>query len=301
MNRRNFIKWTGLTLGGLALIPSTSFAAFLSANEGKIRMLTKDTGIYLYKGGTILFQWNKAGIVVVDTQFPDTAKDLLQQLKERTNSTPALLINTHHHGDHTAGNIVFKDLVETVIAHENALKYQKIVAQKNNNEPQQLYPNLTFTDTLKRKFGSENIHLKYFGPAHTSGDIVVHFKNANIVHMGDLVFNRRFPYIDKDSGANIQNWIQVLDKITKEYGDKTHFVCGHAGEGYDVIITKKDIKAFQQYLQNALDFVAAEIKDGKIREEILSAKTIPGSPEWKGEGIERTLSAAYNELTEKFR
>src|SRR5205085_910945 len=118
-----------------------------------------------------------------------------------------LLINTHHHGDHTAGNISFKGLVEHVLAHENSLKNQKEVAIKNKNDDKQLYPDQTFTDTWCQKVAKEKICLYYYGAGHTNGDAIIHFENDNIVHMGDLVFNRRHPFVDRSAGANIKSWI----------------------------------------------------------------------------------------------
>ena len=83
------------------------------------------------------------------------------------------------------------------------------------------------------------------------------------------------------------------------FDKSTQFICGHACEGYDITIKTDDLKSFGDYLGNVLKFTEAEIKTGKTKEEILKAKEIPGSPEWKGDGIERPLGAAYIELTTK--
>ncbi len=149
------------------------------------------------------------------------------------------------------------------------------------------------------KVNKETIKAHYFGAGHTNGDSMIHFEKGNIVHMGDLVFNRRHPYIDKTSGANIANWIILLDKAIATFDAKTQFVCGHAAAGYEVLLKADDLKAFGNYLGNLLKFTEAEIRLGKTKEEILKAKEIPGSPEWKGDGIERPLGAAYTELAIK--
>ena len=85
-------------------------------------MLTENIGIFSEKGGTIFFHLSKEGIVVVDTQFPDTALHLIDELKKKTEKPFKLIVNTHHHGDHSSGNIAFKDLVTTVVAHQNLKK-----------------------------------------------------------------------------------------------------------------------------------------------------------------------------------
>lgn len=116
--------------------------------------------------------------------------------------------------------------------------------------------------------------------------------------MGDLVFNRRHPFVDRSAGASIKSWIEVLEKTTKKFHRNTNYVCGHAGKGFDVIVKKKDVELFGVYLQNLLTHVEAEIKSGKTLDEILKSTTvIPGSPEWAGDGIDRPLKAAYEELT----
>ena len=120
-----------------------------------------------------------------------------------------------------------------------------------------------------------------------------------MAHIGDLVFNRRFPYIDKGAGANIANWVEVLEAAIKKFDKDTIFVFGHAFDPEKVTGNKEDLKAMQNYLSKLLIFAEKEIKAGKDRESIQVAKSIPGAEEWQGRGIERSLTAAYDELTEK--
>ena len=116
--------------------------------------------------------------------------------------------------------------------------------------------------------------------------------------MGDLIFNRRFPYIDKTSGANIKNWISVLDKTLHSFDAETKYIFGHSSNGFDVRGTSEDIKAFQNYLEKLLEFGMANIKAGKSLDDVKKdTKIIPGAEEWKGKGIERSLDAVYEELS----
>jgi cyclase len=297
MHRRSFIRNTSLTTAALAFFNQQMAAAFFLQPAYKIKMLTDDIGVFTERGGTILFYISKKGIVVVDTQFPEQSQHLIEEIKKKTDKAFKLVINTHHHGDHSSGNIAFKDLTAHVVAHANSLTNQKAAAAKNKNEDKQLYPDITYTDTWCEKVGKEKICLHYFGAGHTNGDSLVHFQHSNIVHMGDLVFNRRHPFVDKSAGASISNWIKVLDKAVTTFDSKTQFICGHAAEGYDIIAASADLTAFGDYLGNVLKFVETEIKAGKSKEEILKNKTIPNQGEWKGDGIERALTAAYTELT----
>jgi len=299
MQRRSFLRNTSLTIAGLALFNQQMAAAFFNQPAWKIKMLTDDIGVFTEKGGTILFYIAKKDVVVVDAQFPDSAQHLIDEVKKKTENPFRLLINTHHHGDHTAGNIAFKDIVAHVVAHANSLTNQTNAAVKSKSEDKQLYPDVTYTDTWIEKVGKEKIMLHYFGAGHTNGDSLVHFEHANIIHMGDLMFNRRHPFVDKSAGANMGSWIKVLDKTIATFDKKTQYVCGHAADGFDIVVKADDLKLFSDYLGNVLQFVEGEIKAGKTKEEIVKNNSIPNMGEWKGDGLSRPLEAAYTELTTK--
>lgn len=296
MLRRTFIKKSTLTLGALTVGQHLSLR-WLIQDPYKITMLRNDVGIFTERGGTIAFLLSNDGMVVVDSQFPDQSKNLIGELKKRSEKPFRKLINTHHHGDHSGGNITFKGLVDHVLAHANSKANQERVAKDQKSEDKQYFPTQTFTDKWSERIGKEKINMHYFGAAHTNGDSLVHFEHANIVHLGDLLFNRRHPFIDRSAGANIKNWMTVMDKAVKTFDRKTMYIYGHAAEGYNVTGTNDDLEKFRDYLGNLLQFTESEIKSGKTKEEILKNTGLPGENEWKGDGFQRPLQAAYEELT----
>jgi cyclase len=298
MERRSFIQHSALAFGALTLIQQ-QWLTGLFQDPWKITMLTSDIGIFTERGGTIAFLLSKKGIVVVDSQFPDQSKHLIDELKKKSESPFKLLINTHHHGDHSGGNISFKGIAEHVLAHANSKTNQENSAKQNKTEDKQLYPDQTYTETWCEKIGKEKVCLYYFGPAHTNGDSVIHFEHANIAHMGDLLFNRRHPFVDRTAGANIKSWIQVLDKTVDKFDRKTRYIYGHSGAGYEVTGKSDDLKKFGDYLGRLLKFAEDEVKAGKTKEEILKNTSLPGETEWKGDGFQRPLQAAYEEITAK--
>ncbi len=299
MQRRSFIRNTGLTIGALALTQQQLLAHLLADPTYKMKTLRNDIGIFTEKGGTILYMVNNGGIVVVDSQFPDSAVHLIAELKKQSEKPFELLINTHHHGDHTSGNIAFKGLAKHVVAHINSKINQQAVVVKQKKEDQQLYPDITFDDTWKATVGKEKIMAHYFGAGHTNGDAIIHFEHANIAHMGDLHFNRRHPYIDRSAGANIRSWMSVIDKTLTTFNNDTLFVFGNALDPEKVTGNKEDLKAFQDYLGKVLTFAEGEFKAGKSKEEFIKNTAIPGNTEWQGDGIERPLTAAYEEVSGK--
>jgi len=296
MERRNFIKQSALAMALLSLYKTDVFARQELLRAYNFKPLRNNVGIFTEQGGTIGWLNSPGGFVVVDAQFPASALHVIEELKKLGEKPFKYLINTHHHGDHTAGNIAFKGLAEKIVAHQNSLVNQKRAAEKANNLDQQLLPDTTFGTGWKAKVGDEKISAYYYGSGHTNGDAVYHFENANIAHVGDLVFNRRFPYIDRENGAHIGNWITALDKIQNQFDKDTLFIWGHSLDPEKVTGTKEDIKAYQNYLINLLTYVGNEIKAGKLKEDILKTTSIPNAPEWKGDGIQRSLTAAYDEL-----
>ncbi len=303
MKRRNFLSKTAqattYTFFFSQLYACKTKSKFIApvGQDYNMQMIRNGVGYFTERGGTIGWMASKDGIVVVDTQFPEQSNHLLEEIDKLELGNVDLLVNTHHHGDHTAGNPVFKDRTDMILAHSNSRKNQIASAKKKGTEDDQVYPTDTFRTSITQKVGNESISLNYFGAAHTDGDAIVHFENANVVHMGDLVFNRRFPYIDMGAGANIENWIQVLDKSINTYDDKTIYMWGHAGAGYEVTGGIEDIRAFQNYLEKLLDFGEKSLRSSIPLEKLKeSTKVIPGAEEWTGKGIERSLDAVYAEL-----
>jgi glyoxylase-like metal-dependent hydrolase (beta-lactamase superfamily II) len=305
MNRRSFLQNTALTLGELSITQQKIFASLFSKTPTSapppwmFHMMTDKIGVFTERGGTIGFLLEQKGVVVVDAQFPDTAPHLIGEVQKNSDASIKYLINTHHHGDHTAGNIAFKGLVKNVVAHENSKKNQKRVAKANKTEDRQLYPDRTFSDYWQKHVGDESIALYYFGPAHTNGDAIIHFENSNIVHMGDLMFNRRHPFVDRSAGASIKGWIKVLNKTIRRFDNKTTYIFGHAADGYNIVGNADDLKKFADYLDGILRFTESEIAGGKTKEGFLLTKNLPFATEWKGDGLARPLTAAWEELTEK--
>jgi len=296
--RRDFLKQAG-ALGTLSFLPTNNFwNAFFQANY-QFKELRNGVYIFTERGGTIAAYMGNDGLAVIDSQFPEQAGHLIEELRKNTDRKVDLLVNTHHHGDHSAGNIAFKGMVDNIVAHENSLLNQKRVAENRGGLENQLLPTSTYKKgKLRNKVGDERITLHYFGAAHTNGDSFVHFENANVVHTGDLLFNRRVPYIDKSAGADVANWIEVMEKGYKAFDDDTLFVFGHSGNGYEITGTRQDLMAFQNYLGKVIDFVKSGKEAGKTKESLAKSEEIPGASEWKGNQT-RAVNAVWMELYEE--
>lgn len=309
LSRRAFISVSAATPVALALGKGAALRAWQQQPAPINAVFTpirKDVGYFTGRGGTIGYLINKDGVVVVDSQFPDSARLCIAGLQERSqNRGVDVLINTHHHGDHTGGNMAFKGIAKRHVASARAAELQKQVyetavknaADKGAAAPAEiLVADRTFTDTWSEKLGGETVTARTYTPAHTSGDAIVVFESANVAHMGDLLFNRAHPAIDRGAGASIANWIVKLEAIHKAHGNDTVFIAGHAGATFSVITARPDLLVMRDYLTALLGFVGGLIKEGKTREEVLARRDVIKGFEDFGPLIARPLPAAYDEI-----
>lgn len=318
MNRRDFLLQSGAAVSLSLLARSPLSAQTPSAPAAPVarppappvtefKRLRRNVGLFTGRGGTMGWLVNPDASMAVDTQFPDTAEIFLRDLPGRNGRTLDAVINTHHHGDHTGGNGVFRPAAKTIVAHGNVPDLMRDAAARGPKPPseaelQALLPDLRFMDGFRQGFGDEAISARYFGPAHTKGDIVILFEQANVVHVGDLVFNRMYPVIDRPGGASIRGWVGILEKIAAEYPKDAIYVFGHGQAKFGVTGTTADLFVFRDYLSALLAHVAAAIQAGKPKEEIQKLENLPGFPDFhvppgRGNRLGSNLGTAYDELT----
>ncbi len=319
LSRRSFVQSSALALAASALDWRALLAHGVSPRQPDLLTLVRGTvGTFTGRGGTIGWHIDAKGIVVVDSQFSATAQTCLDAVNDRSNRrTIDYLVNTHHHGDHTGGNGVFRPAARKILAHANVPRLQReaaeraVLAARSAPPPapgappatppvppdQQVYADTLFEKTWREPVGDEIMSLKYYGAAHTGGDAVITFEKANVVHAGDLVFNRRQPVIDRPGGSSLAGWVTVLEGILRDHPADTIYIFGHAGTNFPATGSRADLMVQRDYLSALLDFVRGEIKAGKAKEVIVKfAEPLTGFPD-HGPLTERVLTAAYDELT----
>ena len=301
INRRDFVTTSSAAVAGavLARVPLHGQAPPQPTPQTTFTDIRRNVGLFTGQGGTIGWLANAAGAVVVDAQFPATAKACVEGLQQKSAKGIDLLINTHYHADHTAGNATFRPVVKQIVQQERCAKLHREMPPGPNPTPQ-AYADVTFGESWSHQIGDEKVWGYYYGPGHTGGDAVIVFERANVVHMGDLMFNRLHPRVDGPSGASIKNWITVLERTAKRHSDAT-FIFGHAKAGQPVTGPAKELLYFRDYLSAALQFVQKGIKAKQTKEEIAKAQELPGFPDHAANGTVLTLNgvlnAAYDELS----
>jgi len=175
-------------------------------------------------GGNIGVSAGEDGILIIDDQFEPLAEKITEALKEINPGNPKFIVNTHYHGDHTGGNAWFhKHKQSTVFAHDNVRKR----LANNKAHRQDALPVVTYAQGVKFHFNRDTINVMHLPVGHTDGDSVVWFEHANVLHMGDLFFQGRFPYIDLKAGGTVAGYIKNTRQVLAQLQADTKIIPGH--------------------------------------------------------------------------
>lgn len=298
VNRRHFVKTATLTACA-GTVPASLAARQPAAAPPAPALFTplrRNVGIFNQRGGTIGWLVSPDGLLVVDSQFADTAPNLLSGLKERSARQIDVLINSHHHPDHTGGNGVLRPAAKQIVAHVRAAENQKVQAERMK-APATL-PDVTFPDTWSVTLGDETVRARHWGPAHTGGDVSIHFEQANVVHLGDLLNNRGFANVDQPAGASVLGWIQVLEKMAAAYPADALYVYGHAEAGHPFIGTRPDLHYQRDYFTAVVEMARKARRDGTPKETLAKVEVLPKFEHFGGTKarLGLALGVAYDEL-----
>lgn len=298
VNRREFVKAS--TLAAVAGALPSAVASAQQPNPPSapaiFTPLRRNVGIFNQRGGTIGWLVSPDGLLVVDTQFADTAPNLLAGLKERSPRQVDVLINSHHHPDHTGGNGVLRPVAKQIVAHVRSSENQKVQAERAK-APTTL-PDVTFPDAWSVTLGDETIRATHWGPAHTGGDASIHFEQANVVHLGDLLNNRGYPNVDAPAGASVHGWMQVLEKMAAAYPADALYVFGHAEAGHPFIGTRTDLHYQRDYFTAVVEMARRARREGGSRDALAKVEVLPKFEHFGGTKarLGLALTIAYDEL-----
>jgi cyclase len=301
-HRRDFVTASALAAVASAMPRGTGAqqpAAAPPPAPAVFTPLRRNVGIFNQRGGTIGWLINSDGLLVVDSQFADTAPNLHAGLKERSPRQIDVLINSHHHPDHTGGNHFLRSFAKQIVAHARSAENQLAQAKRTNT--QTALPDVTFPDTWSVKLGDETVRARHWGPAHTGGDAAIHFEQANIVHLGDLLNNRGYPNVDAPAGASVHGWIQVLEKMAPAYPADALYVYGHAEAGHPFIGTRPDLLYQRDYFTAVIEMAQRARKEGRSRDELAKVEVLPRFEHFGGTKtrLGLALTIAYDELAKR--
>src|SRR5688572_12732168 len=209
------------------------------------------------------------GVVLVDTKNPNNGQAILDQVKTVTDKPITHIINTHTHGDHNGSNIFFPATVE-IVTHENTSGLmQKMDAFKDPANKHGL-PDRTFKDRQTLLGGNDAIDLYYFGAAHTSGDALVVFRNARVMHAGDMFAGKNQPLIDRINGGSGVAYGETIQKAAGGIKNVERVITGHS-----TVVPWQDFVDYGEFNRLFLSHARESLKAGKTPEQAMMDFKLP--------------------------
>lgn len=283
----------------IALAPNLSAQQDFDAVQ--INTIEVVDGVYMLMGagGNIGLSVGADGAFVVDDQFAPLTDKIRAAIAAVTSAEVKFVVNTHWHGDHTGGNEAFGTAGAMIVAHDNVRKRMNPqqfgeVMGSSEQAPDAALPVVTFSDEVTFYWNDERIQVQHVKHAHTDGDSIIWFTGANVVHMGDNFFNGTYPYIDVDSGGNVDGMIASAQHVLALIDSDTKIIPGHGPLG-----AAEDLRRFRDVLVLARDRVGTMINDGMSLDEIIAAAPMSDYDAAYGGGFmspDRFLTVVYRGL-----
>lgn len=210
------------------------------------------------QGGNIGVSVGKDGILMIDDQFERIATQIKAALKELGSDKPRFLFNTHWHGDHTGGNVVF-GADSIIVAHTNVRKRLSTPSGSGERAFKPLapvgLPMITYNEGLSIHFNGEEVRAVHYKNGHTDGDTVLFFTGSNVVHLGDNFFAGRFPFVDLTSGGSVEGLAKNIGELIQQIPSDAKIIPGHGA-----ISTISDLKNYHQTIVETTSIVREKMK-----------------------------------------
>ncbi len=322
----------------MALFTVLSINAQETQPNDEINVVKVRDSIYMLqgRGGNIGVSIGEDGIFMIDDKFASSTPNILNALLTLSNASVQFVVNTHHHGDHTGGNINLRGQGATIFAHENVRsrliqvakeKYmakvdkaaeearesgvtdekadlRKASAMERMEEELDLDPHslpmVTFGNNLHFYYNGEEIVVFHVNRAHTDGDVMVYFTESNVLHTGDAYVKNAYPFIDSKNGGSFTGYISSLSRVMSMIDEETRIIPGHGS-----VATMADVRYTLSMMNFVKDRIAFHLVSGKTKDEIMAMSELTAEFDQKGFGDgfinrERFLNSVFPELDKKF-
>ena len=257
----------------LFLVMAILVSPISSADEIQTVEVTKDIFMLTGKGGNIGLSVGSSGVLLIDDKYAPASENILIAIAKKTNAPVRFVINTHWHGDHTGGNENMGKAGAVIVAHDNVRKamskdqFIEVFNMKAPASPKIALPVITFADAITFHWNDDTIEVTHVAPAHTDGDSVIYFKQANVIHAGDTFFNKMYPFIDVSTGGSIAGMISATDKLLILANDKTKIIPGHGP-----LADKGELQVYRDMLVTMKKRISDLKNSGKTRDDVIAAK-----------------------------
>lgn len=235
--------------------------------------LTEGTYVLFGRGGNIGLAVGPEAVFVVDDQFAPLTPKVLAAIRAITDRPVRFVLNTHWHFDHTGGNENMGKAGALVVAHDNVRRrmstgqFIEFIKRQEPAAPPGALPVVTFNDAVTFHINGDEVAVFHLPNAHTDGDAVVHFRKANVVHMGDVYVTGSFPFVDLSSGGSVSGIIRGVERVLSLIDDDTQVIPGHGA-----MSTRAALRAYRDMMVTVRDRVRAEATSGRTLEQIIASK-----------------------------
>ena len=244
--------------GGRAGAPAQDFS--------KVEIKTTQVASNLYtlegQGGTIGVLVGPDGVFQVDAQFAPLSEKIAAAIRQISNGRFRFLVNTHLHPDHTGGDENFARMGATILART---ELRARLAQAGN--PADGLPMVTYDSPVTFHMNGETIELIPIPHAHTDGDTLVHFVNADVLMTGDYYRSLGYPNIDRNNGGSLDGMLRGLARTIAMAGPNTKIIPGHG-----MTVDRNAVAAHRDMILAIRDRVTRMIQEGKTQDQVLAAK-----------------------------
>ena len=265
------------------LATALAVAAIASAGPVHAQLQPPDTSVRAEKladglhvlfgnGGNMALSIGPDATFLVDDQFAPMTPAIQQAVAGLGSPPVKFVLNTHWHGDHTGGNENLGKAGAVIIAHDNVRERMSVpqviefFQRSVPASPAAALPVITFNDEVSFHLNGDEIRALHVPRAHTDGDVLVHFRKANVLHAGDTFFNGSYPFIDVDSGGSVAGLIACVDRILTLADAETKIIPGHGP-----VASRADAEAYRAMLATTTGRIAELMMQGLDADAIVAA------------------------------
>ena len=300
------MNWYHRSLIGLISVATvlTTSSVTLSQNldNVKIKTIPITDGIYMLQGqgGNIGVLVGEDGVFLIDDQYAGLSNKIIDAVRKISREPIRFLINTHWHGDHTGGNENFGRAGVVIMAHDNVRErlskeqFLSVLDRKIPPSPPQALPIVTFSNNITLHLNDNEVRAFHVPPAHTDGDTMIYFRDANVIHTGDIYFNGSYPFVDRDSGGSLAGIIAAVEQLLSWTNNETKIIPGHGK-----LSNRTELLAYRNLLVTVRDRVTKAINQGISVDDFIASKPTADFDSAWGKGFlspEQFLRIVYADL-----
>ena len=239
--------------------------------------VTENIYVLQGSGGNIGVSIGDDGTFIVDDQYAPLTDKIVAAIAELTDHPVDFVVNSHFHYDHTDGNENFGRAGALIVAQDNSRRRMATdQVLSGSNRPQPAYsevglPKITFLESMRFYYNDNVVDVMHTGPGHTDGDTQVYFRDANVIHTGDMFVRYGLPYIDHGNGGSLDGMIDACWTLAGLINDDTIIIPGHGQ-----LSTRTDLLEYRSMLVTIRDRIKQMIALGRTVDEVVAANPADG-------------------------